>query len=140
MKGKIFVDTNVLLYLLSSTEPSKKKRCLDLVTKYDALSQLVWSTQVIQEYIHVLSGKFEQPLAIVKSSISFFQNFELVVNDLPIIEKAMDLKSIYNYSFWDSLILSSAILSKCSFLLSEDLQGGQLIEGLKIVNPFDLTE
>jgi len=51
--------------------------------------------------------------------------------------QAIDLHKKYKYSFWDSLIIQSAIWAKAKMLLTEDLQSGQIIEGVKIVNPFE---
>jgi predicted nucleic acid-binding protein len=52
------------------------------------------------------------------------------------ILNAIDIQMKYHFSFWDSLIVQAAVVSKCEFLLSEDFQDRQVIESLTIVNPF----
>ncbi|WP_425389472.1 PIN domain-containing protein [Ekhidna sp.] len=136
MKGKILIDTNILIYLFSNTEPKKQTVCQELIAKLSNESELVWSTQVVQEFCYNLIGKRQQKTAFVKKALSLFSSFELVVNDLMIIENAMDIQLRNQLSFWDSLIISSAVSAKCSYLLSEDLQHSQKIEGVEIVNPF----
>ena len=136
MKGKILIDTNSLIYLFSSTEPKKQTVCQELIAKLSNESELVWSTQVVQEFCYNLIGKRQQKTAFVKKALLLFSSFELVVNDLMIIENAMDIQLRNQLSFWDSLIISSAVSAKCSYLLSEDLQHSQKIEGVEIVNPF----
>jgi predicted nucleic acid-binding protein len=65
------------------------------------------------------------------------EEFELHPVNTSIIKKAIDIKSKYKFSFWDSLIVASALENKCGILYTEDLQHGQVIEtNLKVVNPF----
>ncbi|MEP5613198.1 MAG: PIN domain-containing protein [Cyclobacteriaceae bacterium] len=140
MTGKFFVDTNVLIYLFSSKEPGKKLHCRKLINHLDAKNQLVWSTQVMQEFYSVMTKKHNEDSLEVKASFSLFRNFELVVNDQIMIEKAIEIQILNRLSFWDSLIISSALASKCDYLLTEDLHRDQTIQGLKIVSPFELKE
>lgn len=140
MTDKFFVDSNVLIYLFSSKEPEKKLHCRELLNNLDAKNQLVWSTQVMQEFYSVTTKKYNEDPLEIKASFSLFRNFELVVNDQVIIEKAIEIQVLNRLSFWDSLIISSAISSKCDYLLTEDLQRDQTIQGLKIVSPFDVKE
>jgi predicted nucleic acid-binding protein len=137
MKGKVFVDTNVLIYLFSKTEPEKRERCAQLISSLDQENQLVWSTQVMQEFCHVLIKKFKFPPEIVKEQLNLFDSFELVKNDRKILETALDFQAMYNCSYWDSLILSAATSAQCKHLLSEDMQTGQRFIGLKIQSPFE---
>ncbi len=137
MTGKVFVDSNVLVYLFSKTEPKKKTACAQFISKFNSKNQLVWSTQVIQEFYSAMTRKYGEDPLKTKESISAFDNFELVVNDRKIIEHAIDIQIINQLSFWDSLIISSALSSKCDYLLTEDLQKNQIISGLQIVSPFE---
>lgn len=137
MKGKIFIDTNILIYLLSITEPEKQQKCFEMIETLKLNNQTIaWSTQVIQELSFNLIEKRNLSANQVKRTIETFSDFELIINDLESIKKALDINSQVQISFWDSLIISSAVSSKCSYLLSEDLHHGQRIEGVEIVNPF----
>ena len=138
MKGKIFVDSNVLIYLFSRTEPTKRELCQNLVSEYNSKNLLVWSTQVIQEFYSVMTKKNKVDPLKTKSMLKLFDNFELVVNDRPIIERAIEIQVINQFSFWDSLVLSSALSSNCNFLLTEDLTKGQRVESVQLISPFDI--
>jgi len=137
MKGKIFTDTNILIYSFGKSDIKKKNRCVDIIDRYDRDSQLVWSTQVMQEFYFTMTRKKGKDPLRVKSLLSYFDNFDLVINNKEIIQKAIELQVILKLSFWDCLILSSAIASRCNYLLTEDLHDGQMVEGLTIVNPFN---
>ena len=139
MKGKVFVDTNILVYLFSVTEPEKKDRCVEVIREIKEDAVLVWSTQVVQELYQVLTKKFSKDPQIVKSILGQFDEFELFVNNMEVINNAIDIQTITRFSFWDSLILSSAQLSNCSTILSEDMQHGQLVNGVAIQSPFELN-
>jgi len=111
MPDKVFIDTNVLIYGYSEDEPDKRQRAIDCVGSGEA-----WiSTQVLNETINVL---------------------KLLVS-VNTIEMALNLAERYQYSYFDSLILASALEAGCQILYSEDLQDGQRIENqLMIINPF----
>jgi len=136
MKGKIFLDSNILVYLFSTTEVVKSEQINTIIQTYSDKNQLVWSTQVIQEFYAVMSRKYNVPSLQIKKIIDTFSHLECVVNDVAIIKNAIDIQVINQLSFWDSLIISSAKTSKCTYLLSEDLNAGQRIEGIQVVNPF----
>jgi len=137
MKGKIFLDTNIFIYLLSVTEPEKQKRCMEMIESFHLNNQtIVWSTQVIQELSYNLIKKRKLSPAQVQKTFNTFSHFDLAINDLESIQKALDITSQTNFSFWESLIISSAIKNKCSFIISEDLHHGQRVDGVEIANPF----
>ncbi len=136
MKGKIFLDSNILVYLFSTTEVVKSEQINTIIQTYSDKNQLVWSTQVIQEFYAVMSRKYNVPSLQIKKIIDTFSHLECVVNDVAIIKSAIDIQVIHQLSFRDSLIISSAKTSKCTYLLSQDLNAGQRIEGIQVVNPF----
>ncbi len=131
MHAKFFCDTNVILEMLGS-EAHKREVALALFDKGPVLS-----TQVLSECSNVCLRKF-------KFSSSFIKNFlmeltigtHLVPVDMEAIQKAVDINTRYHFSFYDCLIIAAAILSGCDTLYSEDMHHGQVIEGVKITNPF----
>ena len=138
MRGKVFIDTNFLIYLFSDDESLKREKCEFLISDKLLDNIIVWSTQVIQEFYSVLTRKLGKEPLQVKKSIMTLKDFQLVTNDYNIILSAVDIQVLNNLTFWDSLILAAAASSNCSFLLSEDLNHGQIINGVKILNPFEL--
>ena len=98
----------------------------------------VLSTQVIQEFYVTLTRKIPAPLkkSTVIRIIKSFLNWEIVINDAPIILQACEIEETYNLSFWDALIVSAAYSRNVTTILTEDLNHGQRVEGILIVNPF----
>lgn len=139
MKGKVFVDTNILVYLFSETEHTKRDACQQAIDYFDERNLLVWSTQIIQEYYQTLTKKFGLDPILVKRSLDLYESFELMTNTKETIDIAIDIQTVNRLSFWDSLILAAASQAKCSFLLSEDMNEGQKIGRVKIISPFNIT-
>lgn len=138
MKGKVFVDTNFLVYLFSDNEATKKAHCTSLLNSLRGKTGLVWSTQIMQEFYQVMTAKHRVPAHMVKNILRLFDDFELVINNKDTINTAIDIQTINKISFWDSLVVSAALQAKCSNLLTEDLNDGQSIQGIVFQNPFDL--
>jgi predicted nucleic acid-binding protein len=134
MNGNVFLDTNIIIYAYSLSDSKKQTTASGVLLNYDC----VISTQVINEYCNVC---FKKNLMRIPEILLDVDNIldicELVKIDEATIKQALSIKNSYGYSYYDSLILSSALESNCSILYSEDLQHGQVIENsLKIVNPF----
>jgi predicted nucleic acid-binding protein len=67
---------------------------------------------------------------------TYSENLEVVQNSSEIIERGIDISIIFKISFWDALIIAAAEYSKCSEIITEDLNDGQIINGMRIKNPF----
>jgi len=132
--NKAFVDTNILIYAYSTTELNKKQRSLDLLSG----DNIVISTQVINEFIWIMHKKFSVDLKLLNHVVKgLFLSYRAGIVDQEVILKAVSIAGRYNYTYWDGLILASAILNNCKYLYSEDMQHGQIIEKrLQIINPF----
>jgi len=130
---KYFIDTNIIVYNYSGTEPDKFRKASDAFIGADR----VCSTQVLSELMNVLSTKFrfswDQIEEILKEVIAVVDVSSVMI---PTIKSAVQLSHRYRYTYYDSLILAAAIESHCNVLYSEDFQDGQEIEGVRIVNPF----
>jgi len=135
MKDKTFVDTNVFIYVYSKTEPEKKNIALEILKNQN----IIINTQVINEFIWVMNRKFSVQMEKLKDlGIKLLQRFKIALIDQRTIKQALDVAIGYKYSYWDSLIIASALQNGCSSLYSEDMQNGQVIENkLKIINPFE---
>lgn len=134
MSDKIFFDTNVLVYCYTETEPDKKAVAVNLAQSPD-----VWvSTQVLQELSNTLRKKFGKDWTEITLTMEeVCQNFEVFTNQPDTLRDAIRIANQYGYSFYDSLILSSSIALGCKIVYSEDMQNGQVIDGLlTIKNPF----
>lgn len=136
MKDKVFIDTNILIYLQSGMNPAKMKASRLLFEKASSDQLIVLSTQVLQEFYVAMTRKLNHDPITVKNLLILFDDFEIITIHKPIIFDAIDISVLHQLSFWDSLIISSASISHCKVIYTEDLNHGQLIRGVEIVNPF----
>jgi len=134
MKDRVFLDSNILIYSYSITEPEKQTIARRLISQNNSFI----STQVLQELTNTVTRKFKFNYKVAQAAIhECCQNNNLHINTGQSILKACELADRYGWSFYDSLIVSSALECECLVLYSEDLQNGQIVDGrLKILNPF----
>ncbi len=135
-----FLDTNILIYTDDHDNPEKQSIAIGLFEKVRLSGTGVISTQVLQEYFVAATRKLKVPLDIAYEKVRLFARLRLIRIELPIILDAIELHHLHQFSFWDTLIIQSAISSGCSTLFSEDLQHRQNINSLEIINPFLGTE
>lgn len=127
-----FLDTNILLYLLSRDE-GQAARVEAIVSKGGIIS-----VQVLNEFASVASRKLGMTYAEIRE---YLATIRAICDVRPLTVEThllgLDMAERYGFSFYDSLIVSSALLSDCTTLYSEDMQHGQKIENsIVIVNPF----
>jgi predicted nucleic acid-binding protein len=134
MKGKVFLDTNTLIYCYSEDDPVKQQQAVKLASNL----QVIISTQVIQELCNTLFRKFKLDWETIgKVADEIEANFQVHTNSALTIKKARQIAAFYKFSFYESLIVAAALESGCESLFSEDLQHGQIIENQLVVrNPF----
>jgi len=132
---RTFIDTNILIYAFTADEPAKQEIALKFLD--DCLP--VISTQVIKEFSNVLLKKTNIDLQNIQKIVNEIVDITDVVDEeLVLIFDAFDIHNRYKFSFYDSLIIATAINSNCQVLLSEDMQDRQIIdEKIKILNPFN---
>ena len=127
----VFLDTNVALYSLSDDE--RKAETVD----YLLSKRPVISVQVVNEFINV--GQKKMGLSreeIYALAVDLMKATKVVALTEETVFSAMRIATRFKFSHWDSLIVATAIQAQCDILHSEDLQHGQKIEGLTIINPF----
>lgn len=134
MQDKVFVDTNVLIYFISSEERKKvKAKEVIFSNQYVCIS-----SQIISEFISVCFSKNlleSDEINILVSDLIDALKFSVIKEGT--IKKALQIKKDLNYSYWDSLVIASALENNCSILYTEDMQNGQTIDNsITIINPF----
>ncbi|HHW78318.1 MAG TPA: PIN domain-containing protein [Xanthomonadaceae bacterium] len=134
-----FVDTNLLIYARDpQRNPVKHQRARQWLEQLwrDRSGRL--STQVLNEYYAVVTQKLTPALSPDEAQIEIrtFFAWRPRVLDTATIEQAWQVQGRYRFNWWDALIVAAAQLSGCSQLLTEDLQAGQNLDGLVVVNPF----
>jgi predicted nucleic acid-binding protein len=133
-----FLDSNIWLYRLLDDldqETEKKRKIAISITRAE---NLIISTQVINELSANLIKKAKFNETQIKSLIrSLYTRCQVIEINRGILETASDLRGKYKISFWDGLIVSSALTANANILYSEDMQDGLVIsEQLTIINPF----
>lgn len=137
MNDRIFLDTNILLYAKLEREVEKEKTERVIKILRDSEDQFVISSQFLIEITNQLFKNKIQENIIQNTVDVIEEEFELHTVSTATIKKAIDIKTKYKFSFWDSLIVASALENQCSIIYTEDLQHGQMIEAtLEIVSPF----
>lgn len=135
---RTFVDTNVFAYLFDDSEPQKQATAGTRLEQEQREREIVVSTQVLQElYVALTKGK--SPIAspeLAERAVREVSTYTVAQVDTTAVFAAISVSRRSRISFWDALILRAAADSGCSVLLSEDLNDGQVIEGVRVENPF----
>jgi predicted nucleic acid-binding protein len=131
----LFLDTNVLVYLFDSDEPEKRAVARRLLRESP---KICLSTQVLAEFYVTVTRKLARPLdpELALRAVRGFQSFP-VAAPAPVILSAAIRRSIDSrISFWDGLIVETALAERVDRLVTEDLQDGWQIGSMRIWNPF----
>ena len=135
-RTKIFLDTNILVYTLDGHDSEKQARARAIVRGMVEDQIPVISTQVMQEFYSASTTKLKVDAMIAKNIVHNLGNMEVVPVDLTTIEQGIDISVLFRLSFWDGLIIAAAEQARCAMVFSEDLNDGQTVRGVRIVNPF----
>ncbi len=132
-----FLDTNILLYSISqdAAESKKRQRAVELLG--DDSGAL--SIQVLQEfYVQATRTTRTDPIPheFAAGLIEAWTRFPIQDMTLAVLNSALRIRASYRFSFWESAILAAALALGCDRVYTEDLNHGQVVEGLLIINPF----
>lgn len=138
MGVRVFVDTNILLYARDSNQPVKQPVAMACVMRCWREHSGRLSFQVLQEYYVNATQKLKPglPRELARQDVRNLLAWQPVRTDAVLLESAWGLSDRYGFSWWDAQIVAAARRADCEILLSEDLQHGLEIDGLRIVNPF----
>jgi predicted nucleic acid-binding protein len=136
--GLQFVDTNVLVYAHDVSAGEKYQRASRLVEELWENEHGCLSVQVAQEFYTTITGKVKKPLesGTAAEILDALSTWKVHAPDMKDVLRAIEIQRRYQVSFWDAMILASAIKLNCDVVWSEDLNDGQVYEGVRIVNPF----
>jgi predicted nucleic acid-binding protein len=137
MNGKVFVDTNIVLYALDRTAGVKHQRARQIMEELWNAGSGVLSTQVLQELCINLGRKTGKAFSLDdrRRVVENYSKWETVVNTAESILRALDIEARYRISFWDALILQAAERAGCALVYSEDMAHGQRYGSMQVVNP-----
>ncbi|MGA7978838.1 MAG: PIN domain-containing protein [Chromatiaceae bacterium] len=131
----LFLDTNVLVYLFDVDEPEKKAVAEAIFRDRPGIR---FSTQVLQEFYVTVTRKLGHPLdpEDALAAVQRFQTYPVVVVSTAIVTKGIRRSIDSRISFWDALIVETALDEGADVLVSEDLKDGWEIETMRVWNPF----
>ncbi|MFW6133815.1 MAG: PIN domain-containing protein [Planctomycetota bacterium] len=135
-EAKVFLDTNVLVYGMDNSAPRKRDTARDLLRRVGQANRGVISTQVLQECYVAGTGKLGVEPVVMKGILASLTHLEVVVVDPALIQDGIDCAILNQLSFWDGLIVAAAAIAECQTLWTEDLSAGQMINGVRVENPF----
>lgn len=133
-----FVDANVLVYAFDSSAAAKQVKAKQLLERLWETRTGCLSVQVLQEFFVTVTRKVTKPLAIDEANdrvreLTAWKVFAPTSDD---VLAAIGLQKHEQLSFWDAMIVRAAAESGCDVLWTEDLSDGQLLQGVRIRNPF----
>ena len=138
MTAKVFVDTNILVYSRDKSEADKQTIALQWLTVLWQHRSGRISFQTLNEFYVTVTQRLKPGLSReeAQADIRNLMLWNPIAVDQTVIENAWLIQERHRFSWWDSLILSAAQVQDCAFVLSEDMQHGQQIGNLTIINPF----
>ena len=139
MSAECFIDTNVFIYHLDTSDTRKHQIAEGIVREALTLGNGCISTQVVQECLNVALRKAQVALTLEAArrylDVVLAPLVQVTANEA-LVHRALDVQARWQFSFYDSLIVAGALTAGCKTLLSEDLQHGQRLDGLTVLNPF----
>lgn len=135
--GLTFVDTNIFIYAYDLTAGSKHEQARDLVAALGRDRRGGLSTQVLQEFFVNATRKLPKPLRAddARKRVEALARWRTHAPAPGDVLDAIDIHRRHGFSFWDAMIVRSAVALGCHLLLTEDLSPGQVVEGVRVENP-----
>jgi predicted nucleic acid-binding protein len=137
-ENKVFLDTNILIYAYDASAGQKNRTAKELLVELWKSKTGMLSTQVLQEFFVSVTTKIQKPLSIERTKLIIrdLLHWEVIINDETSILNAIDIHKKHQFSFWDAMILQAAVNRGARLLYTEDMTHGQVVQGVRIVNPF----
>lgn len=135
---RVFVDTNVLVYLRDARDLEKQTRAAEWMAELWSRRAGRLSTQVLEEYYVTVTAKLAPGLPIeeARDDVMALRAWKPLPIEIDLVEAAWRAQDRWGFSFWDSLVVAAAQAQECRVLLTEDLSNGQSLGDLRVVSPF----
>jgi predicted nucleic acid-binding protein len=134
-----FADTNLMVYAADPAEPIKRTRVTDFLTRIIRHHTLVLSPQSLNECYRAVTGRRDlMPRNEARRFVSAWQPYCTAPYNFDVTRGAWRIQDRHNLSWWDCMLLASAILARCHVFLSEDLQHEMKIFGMTVLDPLKL--
>jgi predicted nucleic acid-binding protein len=133
--NRIFLDTNILVYVYDLRDPQKQAKAHELVRSIIHRRTGVISTQVLQEFASVALTKLRHSVESVIHELIVLESLEVVQVSPKLIRQGVELFERYKIHFWDAILLAAAEEAQCDQLYSEDFPDGAIYDKVRVVNP-----
>lgn len=139
MTDLFFVDANPLVYVADRAVPSKQERAESWITSLWQSGNGRISIQVLNEYYVTVTRRLDpsMPAQQARSHIEDLMAWSPAPVDSDMVRLAWAIQDRYGFSWWDCLIVAAARMQDCRYLLTENMQHGQQLDGLTVVSPFE---
>ncbi|MHB0989513.1 MAG: PIN domain-containing protein [Bellilinea sp.] len=137
-----FVDTNILVYAYDETAGQKHAIAARLVENWWNNENGRLSLQILQEFYVSVTRKIAHPIdrQDARQIVADLAQWKIHTPTVDDLLQAIDIQHTHQFSFWDAMVIQSAVRLGCRALASEGLTHGQIIAGVEIFNPFIETE
>ena len=137
-----FVDTNILVYAYDKTAGPKHDIAARLVENWWNNENGRLSLQILQEFYVSVTRKIAHPMDIkaARQIVSDLAQWKIHTPTVDDLLQAIDIQETHQISYWDAMVVQSAVRLGCTTLVSEDLTHGQIVAGVEIINPFTETK
>ncbi len=139
MIAEFFIDTNIFIYQLDTTDRHKHQVAEKIIRDALTTGNACISSQVVQECLNVILRKAEVALSPEEARSyldAVLAPLMRVTASEALYHHALDVQARWRFSFYDALIVAGAMAAGCRTLLSEDLQHGQALDSLTVIDPF----
>jgi predicted nucleic acid-binding protein len=135
--GRTFLDSNILVYAFDRRDTRKQGQAVSLLQQSSAATVAI-SAQVLGEFYWTVTRKLPVPLTFeaARAAVLSLARLRVVAIDQDLVHDAIDLSRSASIAYWDALIVKAAASAGCRRLLTEDLNHGQVIDGVRVENPF----
>jgi len=137
--ARFFIDTNILVHTFDDTSPLIRAQARELVELALTTGLGIISYQVVQEFLSVATRRFAVPLSATEAAAYLERTLSPLCKVWPtakLYRQALELSDDAGYSYYDSLVVASAIAGGCSTLYTQDMQTGRRFGPLTLVDPF----
>jgi len=137
MNDRTFVDTNVFVYAVDEAEPAKRD-IAERVLASGEYGELVLSTQILSAFYVTVTRKLDGRISETEAleGLDRLSLYPVIPVDTALVKRAVEISRSSQLSYWDGLIVATAAQAGCGRLLTEDLNDGQEINSVRVVNPF----
>ena len=138
MANAALVDANILVYTMDESEPAKLERSLRVLDELRSRRLGVLSTQILAEFFSAVTRRIKNPVPAQDAEAqltAYSQTFPVYDITLPIVLEAARGTTQHQMSYWDAQVWATAKLNQIPYVLTENMQGHETLEGIRFLNP-----